>query len=83
MTNGDALDTKDEAEAARLAMSQLPAEQQEVLRLAIDQGLTHSEIAERLDMPLGTVKTRIRRGLATVREKMLAMHAGVATEVTS
>jgi RNA polymerase sigma-70 factor (ECF subfamily) len=38
--------------------------------MSLYQGYSHSEIAERLDMPLGTVKTRVRRGLIHVREQL-------------
>jgi RNA polymerase sigma-70 factor (ECF subfamily) len=51
----------------RLAMSQLPAEQKEVLALAYFQGLSHQEIAERLGQPLGTVKTRLRLAMQKLR----------------
>ena len=56
--------------SARLqaAIVSLPAEQQQALALAFFQGLTHSEIAELLGHPLGTVKTRIRSGMQKLRE---------------
>jgi RNA polymerase sigma-70 factor, ECF subfamily len=44
----------------RAAMKDLPGEQLHLLQLSFYQGLSHSEIAEKLDMPLGTVKSRIR-----------------------
>ncbi len=50
------------------ALTALPEEQQVVLRLAFAQGLTHDEIAGRLNMPLGSVKSRLRRGLARMRD---------------
>jgi len=52
----------------RLAVSSLPPEQQSVLALAFFQGLTHSQIATKLNQPLGTVKTRIRLGMQKLRE---------------
>ena len=57
-----------EAERAAEAVAQLGADQQRVIELAVLHGLTHSEIASRTGLPLGTVKTQMRRGLIKVRE---------------
>ncbi len=51
-------------------LSTLRPEQQQVLRLAIVQGLSHDQIAKMTGMPLGTVKTHARRGLIALREAM-------------
>jgi RNA polymerase sigma-70 factor (ECF subfamily) len=56
----------------RTALQALPAEQQAPLELAYFQGLSHTEIAEKTGSPLGTVKTRIRAGLMTIRKAMNA-----------
>jgi len=56
--------------AIRRALQELPAEQREVLELAYFQGLTSSEIAERMGSPLGTVKSRTAAGLAKLRAVM-------------
>ncbi len=61
------IDLGDEARAAALALDQLPRRQRDVLRLAIVDGLTHVEIAARTALPLGTVKSHVRRGLERVR----------------
>ncbi len=58
----------EEASKATKAIETLRPEQQRVLRLSIYYGVSHERIAEATGMPLGTVKTNIRRGLAAVRE---------------
>jgi RNA polymerase sigma-70 factor (ECF subfamily) len=57
-----------EGERVRDAMARLPEEQQQVLALAYFQGLTQSQMAQVLGLPLGTVKTRIRLGMKKLRE---------------
>lgn len=52
------------------AMSALPAEQRECIELAFFGGLTHTEIAERLQAPLGTVKSRILLGMNKLRQSL-------------
>ena len=52
----------------RDALQRLPQDQSEAIRLAFLAGLTHSEIAGRLKVPLGTVKTRIRLGMNRLRD---------------
>ncbi len=54
----------------RAAVDQLPTDQQQTLQLAFFSGLTHREISERLKMPLGTVKSYIRKGLLRLREAL-------------
>jgi RNA polymerase sigma-70 factor (ECF subfamily) len=56
-----------ERERVRAAISQLPSAQKKVLALAYFHGLTQSQIADALDLPLGTVKTRIRLGMDKLR----------------
>ena len=55
-------------ERVRAAIAQLPPDQQEALALAYFKGQSHREIAEALDQPLGTVKTRIRLGMQKLRD---------------
>ncbi len=57
-----------DAERASQALATLPREQQRVIMLAIVEGFSHAEIAERVGLPLGTVKTYVRRGLIRIRE---------------
>ena len=52
------------------ALAELPQEQQEVLVLAYFYGYSHSQIADQLDMPIGTVKTRIRLGMQKLRHSL-------------
>lgn len=56
--------------AVRQAMTRLCPEQREVIALSFAKGLAHSEIAKRLDLPLGTVKSRIRLGFMHLRDSL-------------
>ena len=58
---------RDEAAEVRTAIDGLPDDQQKVIELAYFGGFTHSEIAEMIDTPLGTVKGRMRLGLEKLR----------------
>jgi RNA polymerase sigma-70 factor (ECF subfamily) len=62
------IDISDEAEHARQYMQQLRPEERKVLELSINDGMSQSQIAEKIDLPLGTVKTHARRGLIRLRE---------------
>jgi RNA polymerase sigma-70 factor, ECF subfamily len=52
------------------ALDALPAEQRRLIEAAFFEGYTHSELAERFGLPLGTVKTRIRAGMIAMRQRL-------------
>jgi RNA polymerase sigma-70 factor (ECF subfamily) len=54
------------------ALSALPSEQRELIEQAFFFGFTYSELAERFSLPIGTVKTRIRTGMLSLRENIEA-----------
>jgi len=58
--------------AIRQAVAQLPGSQRELVTLAYVQGMSHSQIAARLNRPLGTVKTQIRASMSQLRSAMVA-----------
>lgn len=59
-----------DCDKAKELMAQLPPEQREALELAFLDGLTHVEIAARTGEPLGTIKSRIRLGLLSLRKEL-------------
>jgi RNA polymerase sigma-70 factor, ECF subfamily len=58
---------RDEAQQVRSALGELPEEQRQVIELAYFGGFSHSQIAEMLKLPAGTVKGRMRLGLSKLR----------------
>jgi RNA polymerase sigma-70 factor (ECF subfamily) len=61
------VEARDEAQRVRGALSELPSDQRDVIELAYYGGFTHTEIADLLAIPPGTVKGRMRLGLAKMR----------------
>ncbi len=59
---------KHQRQAVQKVMAELSVEQQKVLHLAYFEGLSQTEIADKIDAPLGTVKTRMRNGMSKLRE---------------
>jgi RNA polymerase sigma-70 factor (ECF subfamily) len=79
--SGDPLAAAELAERrtlVRAALVALPAEQRQVMELAYFGGLSQSEIAERLALPLGTVKTRARLALEKLRDRLAVLHDEVS-----
>ena len=72
IASGDATDEtaelREQRRAVQAALAQLPPEQREALELAYYGGLSQSELAERLGVPLGTVKSRMFAALAKLRD---------------
>lgn len=62
--------TKIDAEVTATKLRELPPQQAEAIYLAFYEGMTHAEIAGRLRAPLGTVKSRIRDGMTSLRGKL-------------
>lgn len=60
----------EQKEIVRQALAELPEEQRRTLLLAYFEGLTQTEIAARLNAPLGTVKTRMRTAMTRLRERL-------------
>jgi len=58
------------------ALAALPPEQRLLIESAFYEGYTQSELAERFDLPLGTVKTRIRAGMQSLRRALAALGGG-------
>jgi RNA polymerase sigma-70 factor, ECF subfamily len=73
---GDTLAAERDAVQVRAALQQLPVLQRLAIELAYFEGLTQHEIAERLEQPLGTIKTRIRLGLLKLRDALSGTAAG-------
>jgi RNA polymerase sigma-70 factor, ECF subfamily len=62
-----------EAHTLRECMKELEPEQRQSIALAFDHGLSHSELAQHMRRPLGTVKTHIRRGLIRLRDCLMRL----------
>ena len=69
-TPASEIDRSERSLVVRSAIEQLSSKEQEVLKMAYYQGLSQSEIAKQLDIALGTVKSRCRRGLLKLRQAL-------------
>lgn len=70
------VDLGDEAALARAALQELRPDQRRVILMSVVDGLTHSEIATATGIPLGTVKSHIRRGLDQTAQRLRAAQGG-------
>lgn len=68
----DALDLRERSQLLRDALTVLTSDERLAIETAFFSGLTHAEVATRLNQPLGTVKTRIRSGLGKLRQAFTA-----------
>lgn len=75
------VDVADEAGIAAEVVGDLPPERRHVLEMSVVRGMTHREIASETGMPLGTVKSHIRRGLAEVSDRLRARRASFGAEL--
>jgi len=75
VSGDEGLDAAQRQERVRVALDSLPQEQFTLVWLAFFEGLSHSVIARRLNLPLGTVKSRLRLAFACLRR--LLLDAGV------
>ena len=71
----------DRGRRTRESLMKLPANQREALELAYFEGLTQTEIAERMKQPLGTVKTWMRTGIRVLREELGLGHRMTCEEL--
>ena len=67
----EGIDAKIRDERVRMAISALPDKQMQLIRLSFFEGQPHSQIAEELNLPLGTVKSRIRLAFNKLRKQLM------------
>lgn len=68
----DAAVLEERGALVRKLLEQMPETQRDVMRLSYFKGYSHREIADELELPLGTVKSRLRLGLDALRELLVA-----------
>jgi RNA polymerase sigma-70 factor, ECF subfamily len=66
--------TGQQRRAIKGALTLLAPDQRQLIESAFFEGYTQTELAERFGLPLGTVKTRIRRGMQTLRDQLQQIH---------
>lgn len=70
MAPDEVVSERERKERVQKALAELPADQYEVVALSYIEGLSHSEIASRLELPLGTVKSRMRLAYLKIRDQV-------------
>lgn len=80
---GVGAELRDEARDAAAALERLPTDEQQLLRLSIYSGLSHERISIAVGLPVGTVKTRIRRGLDRLRRSLALSREATASSTAS
>lgn len=71
----DGIAASERRDQVREALDILEPSQRTVIELAFFYGMTHREIAEHLGKPLGTIKTRVRRGLLKLRDRLEGLYS--------
>lgn len=79
----DVVEKAESAELVKELLNKLPTEQKTAVCLSYYEGIAHQEIAIRLEVPLGTVKTRIRLGMKRLRELVIAANLDLSTDASS
>ncbi len=64
------LSRSEDARAAQEILDTLPPQQRQAIELAVLHGYTHQEVSQKLEIPLGTVKAHVRRGLQRLRDRL-------------
>lgn len=73
------IERSEDVNRAGQILADLRPDEQRVVRMSVLQGLTHAEISARLGLPVGTVKTHIRRSLARVRDAIMGRPQPIVT----
>jgi RNA polymerase sigma-70 factor (ECF subfamily) len=72
--NDDMLSRKQESKYVQIALAEIPVEQKQVVMMAFVDDISQSEIAERLNIPLGTVKSRMRLAYGRLRKSLESLN---------
>lgn len=81
LSTEEQIEWKEKSEQIRAAVGQLTSEQKEIIELFYFKGLSQSKIADKCDIPLGTVKGRVRLALKHLRGIMSPVERGVQDDV--